>query len=71
MRVRISDGGRASELVAFFRARDFLAVKRSRTLLEVSPLVTLSDGADRGRVVRVLDEWEAANPEAAADLLRD
>jgi hypothetical protein len=62
MRVRVSDPDLALELVEFFRARPYLAVRRGSTTVDVEPINVLSERADRARVVRLLDEWAEGHP---------
>ena len=62
MRVRLSDPDLASELLEFFRARSFLAVRRGSTTLDVEPMNALSERGDRARVIRLLDEWAEGHP---------
>jgi predicted GNAT family N-acyltransferase len=69
--VRVSDEAEMDEFLHFVRARHFLARKRSRTLVHVTPLVALSERTDRGRVARLIGEWEARNAGRRAELLSD
>jgi len=59
------------EFLRFVRARHFLAQKRSKTLVHVVPLVPLSEKTDRGRVARLVSEWEAQNAGRRAEVLSD
>ena len=68
MRVRISDPDLAPELVEFFRARPFLAVRRGSWTIDVEPINVVSERADRGRVLRLLDEWAEDHPGVVARL---
>jgi hypothetical protein len=71
MRVRVGHDADTDDFVRFVRARHFLARKRSRTLVHVTPLVALSEQTDRARVVQLIGEWEAENPGGRAELLPD
>lgn len=71
MRLRTTDPVHADSLVRFFQARDYLAVKRSREIVEVVPLVALSETADRRRVIRLLAEWQRENPDAPVQLVHE
>ena len=70
MRLRLDDT-QTGALVRFFRERDFLAVRRARGIVEIVPLIALSESADRRRVVRLLAEWQHANHDAPVELLDD
>jgi hypothetical protein len=69
-RLRVTDPTHAHSLVRFFRSRDYLAVQRARDVVEVVPLIALSESADRRRLIRLVDEWRRDNPNAAIDPLR-
>ncbi len=69
MRVRVSDEHDVAAFIAFVRAHAFRARKRSRTLVEIAPLVALGERTDRGRVVRLIDDWQAETPGARAELV--
>ncbi len=71
MRVRLSNEADMGDFLRFVRARHFLAQKRSRTLVHVVPLVSLSEKTDRGRVARLISEWEAENAGRRAEVLSD
>jgi hypothetical protein len=71
MRVRVGHDADTDDFVHFVRARHFLARKRSRTLVHVTPLVPLSEQTDRARVAQLIGEWEAENPGTDAELLAD
>ena len=71
MRVRLSNEADMGDFLRFVRARHFLAQKRSRTLVHVHPLVSLSEQTDRGRIARLISEWEAENAGRRAEVLSD
>jgi hypothetical protein len=71
IRVRVSNEADMGDFLRFVRARHFLAQKRSRTLVHVLPLVSLSEQTDRGRVARLISEWEAQNAGRRAEVLSD
>lgn len=71
MRVRVATESDMDEFLRFVRARHFLARKRSRTLVHVTPLVALSEQTDRARVARLISEWEGQHAGRRAELLSD
>jgi hypothetical protein len=71
IRVRVGNEADMGEFLRFVRARHFLAQKRSKTLVHVVPLVSLSEQTDRGRVARLVSEWEAQNAGRRAEVLSD
>ena len=67
MRLRLDDTQTRS-VVRFFRERDFLAVRRARGVVEVTPLITLSESTDRQRIIRLLEEWRQSNPDVQVEI---
>ena len=55
MRVQVESGNTRS-FIAFAQARSFLAVRRARGSVEVSPLITWSASADERRVATMLTD---------------
>ena len=53
----------------YFRAHDYLVERRSDTLVHVQPLNALGAQADRERVVRDLEAWQAWNPGSEVSLV--
>jgi hypothetical protein len=66
MQIQISDPRAAKDLTRFFRSREYLAVERTKGVLEVVPIQAVGQRADRRRTLRDLAEWAAANPEFEA-----
>ena len=69
MRLRVDDTQTGS-LAQFFQERDCLAVRRAHGIVEVAPLITLSESADRRRVIDLLDEWRQSNPDVKVEILQ-
>ena len=67
MRVRVDDRQTRS-LVRFFQERDFLAVRRARGIVEIAPLIALSESADRWRVIGRFDEWRQLNRDVQVEI---
>ena len=57
MRVQVASADTRS-LIEFARARSFLAVRRARGDVEISPLITWGESADERRLAAMLTEWE-------------
>jgi len=55
--------------VRYFGAHDYLVERRGDTLVHVQPLNALGVQADRERVVRDLEAWQAWNPGSAVRLV--
>ncbi len=69
MRLHISDPRETRDLVRFFRRREYLAVEHERGILEVVPINSLTDRAERLRTLHDLAEWKAAYPGVEAEPL--
>ena len=69
MLLRITSPASADDLVRFFEAHDYRVDRRGDTLVDVEPLSPLGEPADRQRVVRDLEAWQAWNPGASVELL--
>ena len=69
MLLRVSNRASADDLMRFFRAHDYLVTRRGTDLVDVQPLNPLSARADRERVVRDLEAWQAWNRGAEAELV--
>jgi hypothetical protein len=69
MLLRITSPASADDLVRFFRAHDYLVTRRGDDLVDVQPLNPLSAQADRERVGRDLEAWQAWNQGAGVELL--
>lgn len=71
MRVRISDPSLATDLIEFFRRNAFLAVQETPDTIDVLPINTVSERADRLRIGRYLEAWLADHPGVVAELAED
>jgi len=69
MLLRLTQPASADDLVRYFRAHDYLVERRSDTLVHVQPLNALGAQADRERVVRDLEAWQAWNPGSEVSLV--
>jgi hypothetical protein len=69
MLLRLTHPASADDLVRYFRAHDYLVERRRDTLVHVQPLNALGPQADRERVIRDLEAWQAWNPGSEAGLL--
>ena len=71
MRIRISDPRAARDLVRFFRTRGYLAAARGPNVVEVVPIDSAGERADRARALGDLETWSEANPGIGAVPLPD
>ncbi len=62
MRIRVEDPRTAADLVRYFRRLDYLAVEETPGVVEVVPITSTSERADRARTLRDLDAWRQENP---------
>jgi hypothetical protein len=62
MKLRVDEQHAAQSLVRFFRRREYLAVHEPPGTVEVVPIRSVSERADRVRTLRDLEEWRAENP---------
>lgn len=68
MLLRLSNPASADDLVRFFQAHDYVVERRGETLVDVRPSDSFGAQADRERVVRDLEAWQAWNPGAEVEL---
>jgi hypothetical protein len=68
MRIRVSDPRKSRELVRFLRGREYLAVAHHDGPVEAVPINSISERADRVRMLRDLADWMAENPGLEATL---
>ncbi len=71
MRLRVDDPSAAADLVRFFRRRDYLAVEDPPGIVEVVPITSVNERADRARTLRDLSTWREQNPGADVALADD
>jgi hypothetical protein len=64
MKLRVDEQHAAESLVRFFRRREYLAVHEPPGTVEVVPIRSVNDRADRIRTLHDLEEWRAVNPGA-------
>ena len=69
MRFRIDDPRGARDLVRYFRRRGYLAAEVGEAEVEIVPIESVGDLADRARTLRDLKVWKAEHPEARVDPL--
>ena len=62
MLIRVSDPEAARNLTRFFRNRKYLAVERETGVVEVLPIASAGERADRLRIVRDTAAWREQNP---------
>lgn len=67
MKLRVDDHQAAENLVRFFRRREYLAVHEPPGTVEVVPIRSVSEQADRALTLRDLDGWRAENPTAVVE----
>jgi hypothetical protein len=70
MFLQISDPALNRDLVAFLRARNYLAIEE-RGQVVVVPLQAVSRAADRRRTEGDLDEWRSRNPGVRVEIVAD
>jgi hypothetical protein len=68
MRLYVPDSQAARDLVRFFRARGYLAVADPGGEVEVVPIASRGEAADRASTLRDLAAWRADHPGVAADV---
>jgi hypothetical protein len=71
MRIRLNNPDTARDLVRFLRRRGYLAVAEPRAVVEAVPINTVSEQADRSRLLQDLSAWMAENPGLEATLVED
>ncbi len=69
MRIRVSDPNLTEDLVRFLRRHDYLAVRKDRDIIDAAPINSVSARADRARLRRHLDEWQADRPGVTAEIV--
>ena len=70
MRVRVSDPTLTRDLIRFLRRHDYLAIEEEEPeFIEAVPINSVSARADRNRLRRHLDEWQAEHPGVMAEPL--
>jgi hypothetical protein len=69
MLLRLSGPASAEDLMRFFHAHGYLVERRGEALVDVEPADPLGGEADRERVVRDLEAWQAWNPGADVTLV--
>ncbi len=69
MRFRIDDSRGASDLVRYFRRRGYLAAEVGAGEVEIVPIESMGDPADRARTLRDLTVWKGEHPEVRVDPL--
>jgi hypothetical protein len=57
LKIHVRDAEAARNLVRFFRARDYLAVADLTGVVDVAPIATEGEEADRERTLRDLAAW--------------
>ena len=68
MLLRLDNRASADDLVRFFEAHAYVVERRGDVLVDVRPAEGLGAQADRERVVRDLEAWQAWNPGAEVEL---
>jgi hypothetical protein len=71
MQLDVSQQRGARDLVRFFRRREYLAVEHEPGIVEVVPINSVSEPADRLRTLRDLAEWTARHPGVDAGPIDD
>lgn len=71
MRLHVSESAAVRDLVRFLRTRDYLAVDEGDGMVEVVPIGSVSEAADRARLLRDLDEWRTGRPPGSDVFLLD
>ena len=71
MRLRVDDPKAAADLVRFFRRREYLAVQEPPGVVEVVPITSVSERADRARTLRDLAAWRDEHPGATVASVED
>ena len=66
MRIRLDNPQAARALVRFLRGREYLAVARPEGVVEAVPINSTTEGNDRLRTLRDLEDWRAEHPEIEA-----
>jgi hypothetical protein len=67
MELRITDPELAGDLVRFFRRRGYLAVSESPGVVEVVPIRSASERANRAKMLCDLAEWTRGHPGVEAE----
>lgn len=68
MLLRLDNRASADDLVRFFAAHDYVVERRGDTLVDVRPASALGEQADRERLVRDLEAWQAWNEGAEVEV---
>jgi hypothetical protein len=71
MKLDVNESRGARDLVRFFRRREYLAVEQEPGVIEVVPIDSVSERADRSRTLRDLEEWRLNHPGIDAAPSRD
>lgn len=69
MRFRIDDSRGARDLVRYFRRRGYLAAEVGDGEVDIVPIESGGDLADRARTLRDLKVWKDENPDVRVDPL--
>lgn len=69
MLLRLTNPASTGDLVRFFEAHAYDVERRGDALVDVRPLAGLGEVADRERVVRDLEAWQAWNPGTEVEIV--
>lgn len=69
MRIELDNPQATRALVRFLRGREYLAVAQGSAIVEVVPINSTTEQADRRRTLSDLEEWRAEHPEVETTVL--